>query len=39
LKFEEYLNQAMIYKNKFFADVINIQKISDIDVFLNRVNS
>ena len=39
LKFEEYFNQAMIYKNKFFTDLINIQEISDIDIFLNRVNS
>lgn len=37
--FEEYVNRALIYKKNLFANVISIQKVSDIDIFLNRVNS
>ena len=36
--FELYVNQALIYKKDFFTELIMINKILDIDIFLNGVN-
>jgi len=37
--FELYVKRALIYKKNLFTELIKINKILDIDIFLNRVNN